>query len=688
MNAHHQKLYEQMLQAFQGQNLETAERLAKMLLKVNSTNLVALQVYGLSLAMQGRSIESVVPLYKASQQDQKNSELLMNLAKAQHDACMHTEAIATYKKLDRLIPGNKQILTDLGTAFAKVKNFQDAQFCFEKAMQVDPNYFLTWSNRGNLLAETGSTAEAIVSYEKALELNPNYAESWTNYGNALFDLSRYQEARLAHERALELNPNYAEAWSNYGNTLLELKDSGDYEAYQKAYSLKPDHPFLIGQLFSAATSRCDWNISQALASKITSDAELGKKVAHPFILLQTDASLELQKLAAEIFINDRVSFLNTDPPVAPMRDDRNKIRIGYFSSDFKAHPVGILMENLLKYHNREQFELYGFFLNVTTGDVTEGRLVNAFDKTFYLHGVSDSEASNLAIGCALDIAIDLNGHTSGARTSLFGRKLAPIQINYLGYAGTSGANFYDVLIADEIAVPPEHQIHFSEQILYLPNSFFPVDTSIPVEDFGDLPSRLSQGLPETGFVFACFNNSYKITPPIFDLWMRLLQDVPGSVLWLSKPAPEALENLKQEAESRGIDSSRLIFASRMPERSEHLGRLRLADLFLDTPNYNAHATAADALWAGLPVLTLIGSTFAGRVAASQINALGLNELIAHSEAEYVAKALEFSTHPGALKSIRQQLEANRDESPLFNTRQYVQDLESLYIGLVSKTKSH
>ena len=688
MNAHYQKLLEQMLQAFQGQHLEAAERLAKMLLKINANNLVVLQVYGLTLAMQGKSVESVAPLYKASLQDPKNSELLQNLAKAQHDACMYAEAIMTYKKLDRLVPDNQQILTDLGVAFAKTNSFKEAQFCFEKAIHVDPNYFLSWSNYGNILAETGSIAEAITSYEKALELNPNYAESWTNYGNALFDLSRFQEAALAHERALELNPNYAEAWLNYGNALLELKDPKDYEAYQKAYSLKPELPFLIGQLFSAASSRCDWNNSQALASKIILDAELGKKVAHPFIFLQTNASIKLQKLAAEIFIKERVSFLNTKFPMVSMRDDGNKIRIGYFSSDFKEHPVGILMENLLKNHNREHFEIYGFFLNASTGDAIEGRLVDAFDKTFNLHGVSDTDATQLASASGLHIAIDLNGHTNGARTVLFSRKLAPIQINYLGYAGTSGADYYDALIADEVAIPPEHHIYFSEQILYLPNSFFPVDTSIPVENFSDLPSRLSQGLPETGFIFSCFNNAYKITPSIFDVWMSLLKEVSGSVLWLSTPSPEALENLKQEAESRGIDSSRLIFASRTPMRSEHLSRLRLADLFLDTPNYNAHATAADALWAGVPVLTQIGSTFAGRVAASQISALGLNELIANTEAEYVSKALEFSTHPSILKSIRLKLEVNRAQSPLFNTRQYIQDLESLYIGLVNKASFH
>jgi predicted O-linked N-acetylglucosamine transferase (SPINDLY family) len=267
---------------------------------------------------------------------------------------------------------------------------------------------------------------------------------------------------------------------------------------------------------------------------------------------------------------------------------------------------------------------------------------------------------------------------------LFAKRLAPIQINYLGYAGTSGADFYDCLIADQVAIPLEHQVHYTEKIAYLPHSFFPVDTSITPEQFGDLPTRSSQGLPDTGFVFTCFNNSYKINPTIFSIWMDLLKQVPGSVLWLSKASNNAIENLQREAQARGIDPSRLVFATRVPARVDHLSRLRLADLFLDTPNYNAHATAADALWAGVPVLTNLGKTFAGRVAASQVSALGLSELIVHSDEEYSAKALELAQHPEQLKELKERLENNRYQTPLFNTKQYVKDLEGLFYSLIEQ----
>lgn len=689
MSPTYSRLIEQMLQAFQSQQLEAANKYAGMILKLNSKDLVALQVQGLSLAMQGRVRESVEPLYKASKLDPNNSELLSNLAKAQYGADMYSEATQTYKKLDRLLPNNAQILTDMGTALAKLKLYEEARKCFDRSIEIQPSYFLTWSNLGNLLAELRFSGEAIKYYQKALDLNPEFAEAWTNYGNALFDMGNLQESRLAHERALQLNPEYGEAWSNYGNTLLGLKDPGDYAAYQKAYLLMPDHPFLLGQLYGAATARCDWEKSELLEREITLKLASHKKVVHPFILLQTDASIELQKLASSIYIDDKVG-VNIFQPFKHEKKfiQKDKIRIGYFSSDFKDHPVGVLFNNLLRYHDKSRFDIYGFFLNTSTGNPVEKNITSQFVDSFNLDGMSDSDAIKLIKDLNLDVAIDLNGHTSGARPTLFARKIAPIQVNYLGYAGTSGANFYDALIADEVVIPREHKTYYSEPIAYLPSSFFPVDTSVSIEAMENLPTRESEGLPDSGFIFTCFNNAYKIKPDIFEIWMSLLRTISGSILWLSKPNPTAIANLHIEAQKRGVDPSRLIFADRKADRSEHLSRLRLADLFLDTPNYNAHATAADALWAGVPVLTLIGKTFAGRVAASQLSALGLTELITHSDGEYFAKALDLATSPDKLMLIRTRMHEGRANSPLFNTKKYVADLESLYTNLLDGVNQH
>jgi predicted O-linked N-acetylglucosamine transferase (SPINDLY family) len=358
-----------------------------------------------------------------------------------------------------------------------------------------------------------------------------------------------------------------------------------------------------------------------------------------------------------------------------------KIRIGYFSSDFKQHPVGILMENILHLHDRTAFEFYGFFLNKKTLDPVEIAINRLFDSAHDLFGMTDKDAYALISQHQLDIAIDLNGHTSGARTALFSHRLAPIQVNYLGYAGTSGADFFDYLIADPVVIPQSDHAFFTEKIAYLPDSFFPVDTSIT--DFGDLPSRNSQSLPDNGFIFACFNNAYKIQPEIFRCWMHLLKSVENSVLWLTTPSKKAIKNLQAACEDLGVDSSRLIFAKREAERKDHLSRLRLADLFLDTPHCNAHATCADALWAGVPVLTQVGSTFAGRVAASQLQALGMVDCIAASSEAYTEKAIELALNPGLLQSVRNRLSQNSKTMPLFDSKLYVRNLENVYHDIVA-----
>ncbi|QWE19823.1 glycosyltransferase family 41 protein [Polynucleobacter sp. AP-Kolm-20A-A1] len=680
-------LLQQMLSEFQSQRHDAAERIAQSILRINPKDLIALQVLGLVLAMQGRVLEAIDPLSKAALQDSKNPELLSNLARAQYGAGLFQDAIGTFEKLNRIVPNNAQILMDKGTAHAKLRQYDQATLCYDKVIELSPDYFLVWSNRGNLLSDLGFTGKAIESYETALKLNPNYPETWTNYGNAFFDLGRYEDARLAHEKALSLDPNYGEAWSNHANALLELKRNDEaLVSYQKAYSLVPGHPFLIGQLVDGYGNLCDWANRDLLVPKLLDSASKMEPASPPFIMLQTSATLELQKQAAEIFTKIRIPAFNNSFPKLRARSGDQKIRIGYFSSDFKTHPVGMLMENILKLHDRSRFEIYGFFLNKRVGDPVEHRLTELFDKSIDLFGLNDFEAYELSISQDLDIAIDLNGHTAAARTKLFSRKIAPIQMNYLGYAGTSGSDFYQYLIADKIAIPPEHQSYYSEKIAYLPNSFFPADTLISREEFGDMPTRASQGLPESGFIFACFNNAYKITPDIFDIWMKLLKDVPDSVLWLSRPSEKAIENLQKEVTARGVDPSRIIFAIRVPARKDHLSRLRLADLFLDTSHFNAHTTAADALWAGVPVLSILGNTFASRVASSMLTALGMNEMIVNSKEEYYNKAFDLASHPDKISQVKAKQESNRLTTALFDTKQYVKDLEDLYLSAV--TKSH
>jgi len=677
MSQAYSHLTQQMLLEFQQQRLESAERVARSILRLNPKDLIALQIMGLCMAMQGRLMEAVKPLSKAAQLDAKNAELQSNLARAQHGAELYREALETYAKLLRLVPDSAQIQTDRGTALTKLRRFDEAQKAYEKAIALQPDHFLAWSNRGNLLSELRLTQEAIQSYEKALQLNPSYAETWTNLGNALFDLGRYTDAIASHERALALNPIYGEAWYNRGNALLELKqDDLAFESFDKAFQIKPEIPFLYGQLLFAKLTACIWDEHAPNTMHILSGIDAAETIRIPFVLLTTEATLAQQFECAKVFIAERCPNRANHRLVDRIKAPSEKIRIGYFSSDFKNHPVGILMENILQLHDRSQFELYGYFLNRKTQDELEQSITNLFDHAYPLFGETDNEALDLIQKHQLDIAIDLNGFTSGARTTLFARRLAPIQVNYLGYAGTLGADFFDYLIADKVVVPPEHQSYYSEQIAYLPHSFFPVDTSIT--ELGPIPTRSSQGLPEQGFIFSCFNNAYKIQPEIFSCWMLLLRSVESSVLWLTTPSNKAIKNLQSACKDLGVDSSRLIFAKREAERKDHLSRLRLADLFLDTPNYNAHATCADALWAGVPVLTQVGSTFAGRVAASQLHALGMADCIAASSEAYTENAIELALNPISLQSLRSRLTQNSKTMPLFDSKLYVKNLENLY----------
>jgi predicted O-linked N-acetylglucosamine transferase (SPINDLY family) len=339
------------------------------------------------------------------------------------------------------------------------------------------------------------------------------------------------------------------------------------------------------------------------------------------------------------------------------------------------------MEEIVELHDRSQFEIFGFFLNKKTKDSIEESLLKSFDKVFDLSNTSDEVAHSLVLDQKLDLAIDLNGHTSGARMPLFAKGLAPLQINYLGYAGTSGAEFYDYIIADKIAIDPTQEQFFVEKVAHLPNSFFPINSASKIDEAIPNPSRLSQGLPEDVFVFGCFNNAYKITPIVFKAWMDILKAIPKSVLWLSEPSAKAMENLRSEAKKCGIDQDRLIFAKRLQNRIEHLSRIRNMDLFLDTPYYNAHATAADSLASGVPVLTIQGETFASRVAASQITAAGIPELITNSIEEYTQKAVELASDPEKLRALRECLKNNSETAPLFDTKRYVIDLEKLYLRL-------
>lgn len=648
----------------------------------------------------------------------ENANALINYGVSLNKIQRHENALRAFQKGLQLNPNSPEIWLNLSATLNYLKRFDESISAASNSLQLNPKLAMAWCNLGSAYSGKKQFVNAVSTYDQAINIHPHLSEAWEGKARALLNLHELQEALKCANMALQYNLNSAESWVYIGDIKQSLGIIPEaIDCYQKALGIntsltearlqtglcliknnepqkalleiekivyeQTDVNYLLGYYLGLKLQLCEWDELSEYTNKFIKNLDLSKKTSTPFSSLQLPITSEQQKVCAELFVNDRYSLDQKQLTSNSRMYLNNKIRIGYFSSDFKSHPVGILIRNFIPFHDRSQFEVYGFFLNNPTGDWVESDLLKSFDFAFNISQMSDQSAYELVKKHKIDIAIDLNGHTSGSRMSLFSKNMAPIQVNYLGYAGTTGAKFYDYLIADKVAIPPDDTIYYTEKIAYLPNSFFPIDTSCPILKFDEMPSRTSQQLPKDGFVFACFNNSYKISPEIFEIWMRLLREIPNSVLWLSKHSEVAIKNLIKHAALKGIAEERIIFADRVPNRPDHLNRLRLADLFLDTPNYNAHATAADALWVGVPVLTVLGKTFAGRVAASQICGLGISELITYSNEEYYLRALDIAKNQKRLAEIKNKIEELRPITPLFNTKLYVQDLEFLYHGFMN-----
>jgi predicted O-linked N-acetylglucosamine transferase (SPINDLY family) len=462
-----------------------------------------------------------------------------------------------------------------------------------------------------------------------------------NRGMVLLRLHRLEEALVSFERTIQISPNFAWARGQYLNTLSRV---------------------------------CDWSFYAKHLVSLVEQIQKGERACRPFTTLSIFDGPKLQKNAAEIYIQAKHP-LQAMPAFAKEPHRSSKIRLGYYSPDFCNHAVSCLIVELLELHDKNKFELIAFSFGPNTQDDMRQRVASAFDQFIDVRFKSDKEIALLSREMGIDIAIDLAGFTQDARTRIFAYRCAPIQVNYLGFPGTMGAEYIDYLIADETLIPDSSLSGYSEKIIKMPYSFQANDRQKVISD--RVFSRQELGLPAKGFVFCCFNNNYKITPEIFDVWMRVLQKVPGSVLWLLADNPTAQANLTKEAIHRGVEAGRLIFAQRLA-LPEYLARYRAADLFLDTVPFNAGTTASDALWAGLPVLTLMGESFAGRMAASLLNAIEMPELIEQTIDGYESRAIELATKPKQMAAIRAKLAANRLTTPLFNTPLFTRHLEQAY----------
>jgi protein O-GlcNAc transferase len=585
------------------------------------------------------------------------------------------EAIASYDQAIALAPDDPEAFSNRGNALRELKRLDDALASCDRAIEIKPGYAEAWINRAIALGELKRFDEALASYNRAIALKPDEARAFYNRGNTLRLLKRFDEALEDYDRAISRKPDFADAFDNRGAVLAEMARFEEAVAsYNHTLALAPDHKFAFGGLADCAIRQCDWTRRDQLSEALRRHVIDGTSCISPFLLLGCSDDAALHHSCARHHVLDRVGTAPQRLGSGTIRRN-DKIRLAYLSSDFRGHAVAYLVAELFERHDRTQFELFGVSFGPDDGSDTRTRLAAAFDRFIDVRMQGDRAVAGLLNDLHIDIAIDLNGHTQDGRLGILAFRPAPIQVNYLGYPGTNGADFIDYIIADATVLPFDQQPHYTEHIVHLPDCYQPNDRKRRIAS--RTPTREEVGLPAAGFVFCCFNNTWKIAPPMFDVWMRLLKAVDGSVMWLYRDNPYAEANLRNEAAARGVDPSRLLFAGPLPH-GDHLARHRLADLFLDTLPYNAHTTASDALWVGLPVLTCRGKAFAGRVAASLLTAVGLPELVTQSLDEYESLALRLATDAPLLRGIRQRLERNRLEFPLFDTDRLCRHIETAY----------
>ncbi|MBT8562335.1 hypothetical protein G6717_07090 [Polynucleobacter paneuropaeus] len=625
--------------AFQKGQLELSGQLLLGILKTEPGNLAAKELLAYVCGTQGDQYQALQLLKEVVDQPNSTLSALYEYGSLLLNASPQ-EAIEPLERAFRLQPNSFEVLHDLATAYAHVGRRKDAINKYEAAVRINRDSYELFYNLGRLHDELLNSEKANACYAKSLAINPQYVKSLINLALNLNQSGRFDEGIALLEQVLALEPNADFIFGNWLHSKMQL---GLWEGFNENIA----------------------NVMSGLKS--------GRRVIHPFHLLSLIDSSALHQRAAEIYSASR--GIEAQEKYDFDKEVKQKIRVGYFSSDFRNHAVTNLTAELFELHDRDAFQIYAFSSGFKNNDEQRQRLRKVFDEFIDISELSDQEAVSLVRTTKIDIAVDLGGYTENSRIGVFERRVAPIQVSYLGYLGTLGTGHMDYIFADQEVIPIENEQYFAEKIARLPNCFQINDSKRLISE--KIYSRDEFGLPEDGFVFCSFNNSYKITPEIFSSWCRILQKVEDSVLWLYEANKGMVENLQREASSRGVNSERLIFGGTLPI-PEYLARYRLADLFLDTFPYNAGTTASDALWAGLPVLTLSGKTFPARMAGSILKAIDLPELVTHTIADYENLAVELATNKPMLKAIRTKLAANRVSTPLFDSPRTTKNIEKAY----------
>ena len=602
-----------------------------------------------------------------------------NMGLVQKDRSNFKLAIKSFNQAIKIKPDYVEAYNNMGTTLQDKGDLEGAINCYNKALSIQPDYSEAHFNMGIALNEKNDQVAAINSYKQAIKIQPDYADALNNMGVAQNSQGDPEAAIQSYKSAIKIQPDYVDAYFNLG-VALQSKDylKAALDSFTKGLKIKPDDQQCWSHKLYLQARMCDWI---GVREEEVLISELGTTTQHinPFTMLALEDAPDRHRLRSEIYSNH--TFKQTPLPLPPRPSQKPKrLRIGYFSADFKNHPVMYGLIEILERHNRKLFEIYAYSFGPDTDDEMRLRVINAVDVFDDVKNMSDQDISRLARQDSIDIAIDLTGFTQNSRTGIFAYRAAPIQVSMLGYPGTLGASFMDYFILDQTLIPPENQKFYSENPIYLPQIHCCLEASVPLLE--EIPMRSELGLPVEGFVFCAINNTYKITPAEFDIWMRLLHHVEGSVLWLLDSNKWARTNLIKEAEARGISTERLVFQPKMVKdrdsQQRYLSQFRHADLYLDTFIYGGGSTAGNALWAGLPVLTLIGQGLTTRMAASYLNALGLFELITTTSKDYERLALELSKNPERLALLKQKLADKIKSAKLFDNTLQTQYIESGY----------
>lgn len=627
-------------------------------------------------AQRGGNLVEAARLYRQILVSMPAPEIMVNYGNVLGQLGNRAEALVQFDQAVKLKPGLFEAVFNRANLLLEIGRAPEALADFERAVAIRRDIPAVWNNRGTALRRLRRLDEALASYEQAAALAPTHVNALTNRAMALFELRRLDLALKAADDALAVQRDFAEALYVKANTLRDLaRPEQALAAYEQVLKLQPAHPHALNGAAQVARILCDFPRAGALAPQVLENAPGGSALIQPFVLMGYSDDAALLRRCAE-------NYVHRMAPAQPSlwdgkRYSHERIRLAYLSADFHQHPTAQLLAELFERHDRTRFEITAIAFGPDDGSALRARLKKAFDHFEDVRGKSDLEVAQMLRAREIDIAVDLNGHTQDARPAIFSHRPCPVQVNYLVYPGTTGARFMDVVLADRIVLPVDQQPFFSEKIVHLPDCYQANDATRIVPP---APTRAEAGLPEKGFVFCCFNNSWKITQPVFDIWMRLLEQVDGSLLWLLD-GPHA-GNLRAHAKARGIDPDRLVFAPRLPP-DQHLARHQLAGLFLDTLPYNAHTTCSDALWAGLPVVTCYGKSFTGRVAASLLKAVDLMELVTLSPQKYEELALDLATNPALLKATRDKLARNRTTTPLFDSERFRKGIEAAYEAMLA-----